>query len=434
MIKVFGREALFFLRHYNDIDHIVPVIYKWSGSGRRCTVVMIGFADVRKDYRIQFISTLACVKVLDIRDLLTWTDQLRFRFISLVLYGRSGRYVNRVWYKLFEFFWPAGKRTQFWDNVAGLLLAKAFNKNIKGTVVFDWISQKSTLPFEFVRRVLELSRNMGHISVSLPHGDSPHFNELIRNHEFRIEPHDKYAHSDIFDFIVCPNELCAKRYRPFIDDAKIKVLGSPRYNDEWLKVLHGLLHAPIARENRQTLCVVFFLRKNEFSLFWDEIQRVIIMLIQFENVRLIIKPHTRDYLQKPLKNILKQIQSPRLEIAQDNDHSVHLLAKANMIIDVATSVAFEAIKRGIPVLSADYLHAGYSATAHYIPETAMRCRDDIYHAICKFTKNPHQPFYNEQHREMFIRQMLDVPDKYVLERYVGLLAGKNVQAIKQLAA
>lgn len=331
MIKVFGREALFFLRHYNDIDHIVPVIYKWSGSGRRCTVVLIGFADVRKDYRIQFISTLACVKVLDIRDLLTWTDQLRFRFISLVLYGRSGRYVNRVWYKLFEFFWPAGKRTQFWDNVAGLLLAKAFNKNIKGTVVFDWISQKSTLPFEFVRRVLELSRNMGHISVSLPHGDSPHFNELIRNHEFRIEPHDKYAHSDIFDFIVCPNELCAKRYRPFIDDAKIKVLGSPRYNDEWLKVLHGLLHAPIARENRQTLCVVFFLRKNEFSLFWDEIQRVIIMLIQFENVRLIIKPHTRDYLQKPLKNILKQIQSPRLEIAQDNDHSVHLLAKADMI-------------------------------------------------------------------------------------------------------
>ena len=68
-------DALFFLRHYNDIDHIVPVIYKWSKSGHRCTVVfLIGFSDASEDYRIQFISTLACVKVLDIRDLLTGID------------------------------------------------------------------------------------------------------------------------------------------------------------------------------------------------------------------------------------------------------------------------------------------------------------------------------------------------------------------------
>ena len=193
---------------------------------------------------------------------------------------------------------------------------------------------------------------------------------------------------------------------------------------------------PLPKKNKQTLCVVFFLRKNEFSLFWDEIQRVIMMLIQFENVQLIIKPHTRDYLQKPLKNILRRSQSPRLEIAQDNEHSVNLLAKADIVIDIATSIAFEAVKRGIPVLSADYLHAGYSALSHYIPETAMHCRDDIYNAISNFCKNPNHPFYTAQHRSEFIGKMLDVPDKYVLERYVSLVAGNNVQikTIKQLAA
>ena len=157
------------------------------------------------------------------------------------------------------------------------------------------------------------------------------------------------------------------------------------------------------------------------------------MLMQFDNVRLIIKPHTRDFLQKPHKSILKQLCSPRFEVADDSAHSGALIAKADVIIDIATSVAFEAVKRGIPVLSADYLHAGYSTIAHYVPETAMRCRDDIYHAVCSFTKNRYQQFYNAQHRAEFNRHMLDVPDGYVLERYVSLLAAE-VQDKKQLAA
>jgi len=233
--------------------------------------------------------------------------------------------------------------------------------------------------------------------------------------------------------IVCPNELCAKRYRPFISSTKIKVLGSPRYNDEWLIQLQQLLPVPTIQKNQHSLTIVFFLRKNEFSLFWDEIQRVIKMLIQFENVRLIIKPHTRDYQQKPLRNILKQIRSPRLEVAKEHEHSVNLIAMADIVIDVATSVAFEAVKRGIPVLSADYLHAGRSTIAHYIPETAMHCRDDIYHAIQNFLEDPSLPFYNAQHRKNFIQHMLDVPDKYVLERYVSLLAGETYTT-KQLVA
>jgi hypothetical protein len=421
------RQALFFLRHYNDIDHIVPVIYKWSRSGHCCTVILIGFSDVRADYRIRYISKLARVKVFDFRELVTGIDQLKFRFLSLVLYSHACRYLNDAFFRFFEIFWPAEKREQFWGKIAVLLLDKAFPENFKGAVAFDWISHKSTLPIEFVRRVLVHCRTKGHIGVSLPHGDSPHFNELIRNQELRIEPQIKYASSDIFDYIVCPNELCAKRYRPFIDANKIKVLGSPRYSDEWLQIMSNLLPESSStasiRKSEQELYVVFFLRKKEFSLFWDEIKRVIVMILQFENVRLIVKPHTRDYLQEPLSSLLKQIKSPRLEIAKDDTHSASLLAQADVIIDIATSVTFEAIKRGIPVLAADYLHAGYSAIAHYIPEAEMRCRDDIYHAIAHFIEDPHREFYDKQHRITFIREMLDVPDKYVLERYVSLLAG-----------
>ncbi|SFK61511.1 hypothetical protein SAMN05216302_101096 [Nitrosomonas aestuarii] len=236
-------------RHYNDIDHITPVVYKWSRSGYRCTVILIGFADVSNDYRIQFLSMLACVRVIDIRVLLTGTDYIQFRLINLVLYGHSSQYLNRQCYQLLEILWPVGRRRQFWNKVAEKLLKTAFAHNSEGVVVFDWISQKSVLPLEFVRHVLAIYRARGDVSISLPHGDSPHFNELIRNHDFRIEPQIKYAHSDMFDYIVCPNELCAKRYRPFINGTKIKVLGSARYSDEWLGILSKLLPLPAIRMN-----------------------------------------------------------------------------------------------------------------------------------------------------------------------------------------
>ena len=63
-------KALFFLRHYNDIDHITPVIYKWVDSGHNCDVVLIGNVQFRRDFRIEFLSKLDGVRVVHIRELL----------------------------------------------------------------------------------------------------------------------------------------------------------------------------------------------------------------------------------------------------------------------------------------------------------------------------------------------------------------------------
>ncbi|MBN9126191.1 MAG: hypothetical protein J0I90_01190, partial [Nitrosospira sp.] len=63
-------KALFFLRHYNDIDHITPVIYKWVGAGHTCDVVLIGNSRFRGDYRIQFLKKLKGVRMDYIGDVL----------------------------------------------------------------------------------------------------------------------------------------------------------------------------------------------------------------------------------------------------------------------------------------------------------------------------------------------------------------------------
>lgn len=78
-------ESFIFLRHYNDIDHITPVISKWSESGHESLVVLLGRPKFLKDYRIKFLSTLDRVRVAPIRRLLSPLKFMQWRLQTLLL-------------------------------------------------------------------------------------------------------------------------------------------------------------------------------------------------------------------------------------------------------------------------------------------------------------------------------------------------------------
>jgi len=92
-----------------------------------------------------------------------------------------------------------------------------------------------------------------------------------------------------------------------------------------------------------------------------------------------------------------------------------------VVIDIATSVAFEAVKLKKPVLAADYLHAGTSTVGAYLPECALHCRDDAYNKLAHCLKAGCDDFYVTAHRDRFLREIVDVPDADVLPRFVDLL-------------
>ena len=59
--------------------------------------------------------------------------------------------------------------------------------------------------------------------------------------------------------------------------------------------------------------------------------------------------------------------------------------------------------------------------SNYIKSSELKCRDELYATIEKFTKEKNFKFYNKNEREKFIKEVINVPDKNVLERYVGFL-------------
>jgi hypothetical protein len=414
-------KALFFLRHYNDIDHITPVVHKWVERGHTCDVVLMGDAQFREDFRVVYLATLDGVRVARIDEILNRSQIFRMRLQKLVLDRNFRSAMPAALVRMCDRVLDTGKRAKFWKKIAHLILERSFAEGGHGVVAFDWISSNSVFPIEFVQMVVATAQGMGLKAVSLPHGDSPHANHLVRVEELKLVPHTKFAAASMFDRIVVPNELCAKRFRPFADSSAVAILGSPRYCDEWLEKLNSLLPESPLEEDAGKLKIVLFLRKSVFSIFWDEVGRVIQLLAAFPNVQLIVKAHTRGGWRQPLSRNRALRKLENVTFVASEVHSAHLLSWADVVVDIATSVAFEAVKLNKPVLAADYLHAGISTVGTYIPECILHCRDDIYSKVEGFINNGCDNFYVEEHRQRFLDNIVDVPDADVLPRYVDLL-------------
>jgi hypothetical protein len=434
----FMMKALFFLRHYNDIDHITPVISKWIESGHHCDVVLVGHPKFRRDYRIEFLSKLDRVQVAHIRDRLPPLEFMRWRLQMLLLTNNAQRlFFIGTLVRILARTYDAKRRGRIWQSTARRLLDRSLGGRGGGVVIFDWITRDSPVSVEWVETVVTTARALGFGTVSLPHGDSPHANRLIRKREWSLKPDNLFSAARIFDKLVVPNELCATRFRPFLDNKAIAVLGSPRYCDEWLGRLAKLSPTiPLGSGSKDRLKIVMFLRKSNFTTFWEEVEEVVGMIASFPGVELVIKPHTRGGWRQPLTGNASLRRLSNVSVAADSVHSIPLMNWADVIIDLATSVVFEAVKAKKPVLAADYLHAGRSALAHFMPETELRCRDDVYSRISEFLSSGCDSFYIEEHRQRFIEEMLHAGGVDVLPRYVALLeeqAGQGWQE-KQAAA
>ena len=118
---------------------------------------------------------------------------------------------------------------------------------------------------------------------------------------------------------------------------------------------------------------------------------------------------------------LKQNLDSNLKFIYEGVNSSSLMKWADLVIDLGTSITWEAVKQDKPVLMLEYLHSNYSTVAYYIKQSEMKCRDQLYDILQKLVKNKNLKFYNEEERRKFIKEIIDVPDNFVLERYCKFL-------------
>ncbi len=432
------QKALFFLRHYNDIDHITPVVYKWAHlTGIPARVVIRTDRTYLQDYRIRFLQQQPNVSVSWIGEFLT-EQELRAMNLVPALSPRERRNPLRLAARLRERL-TAPRHTSLEDaygaHLGERILSREFANANEGVVVFDWVSLSET-QLKFVRPMIEAAHRRGFVTISLPHGDSPYANRMFKVEDLNYKDCEHYGNNP-FDHVVVPNPLTATRYLPCRPADRVHVLGSPRYNREWLDILDPLIPDFTTPQSEGKLKVVLFLRNPRFTIYWEELVRALKLITQFPEVHLVVKHHTRgDAAETDLA--LESIdfdprRVPNLEVVYEDVHSPSLIRWADVVLDLGTSVVNEAIVRGKPVLALEYLHANVSTTAHYLPGTAMYCRDHLYDAIVALIKDPSTRLYSEEERQRFVHEMVEYPDEHVLERYVRFLQSHMSQKVPQYA-
>lgn len=399
-------QLAFFLRHNNDIDHMIPVAYALAAAGRHdLHLIVCTHPAYLADARLKLLRPFDHVHYHHIMDFAPISDQERRQAFADKLGEQTPDEVN------FAEIWEPWYDTGFF----AALFERIFGSQRHGAVVFDW----STAPF--TRMVLKLAAGLGIPSISLPHGVKVFSNLLVTkdNLNFNALTRATAAYS-IFDHVALPNRFWHAFFVQCMDPAKLHILGSPRFCQQWRDILAGCIK-PYDKDVGDALRVVLFLRDQGYDIFWEEVVRTYLLILQFPNVHLLVRHHRRSCAQDALRAAhpaLFDLASPDLTILTDRTSSSALIDWAHVVVDGGTSLNCEAVLKGKPLLSLEYVHPNRTLLVDYVKSCELRTRDDLFHHMEAFCRDRNRPFYNLDEVQAFRDNVLDDFEPDVLGRYV----------------
>jgi hypothetical protein len=349
---------LFFIREFNDIDHITPIVWKMKLDHHPVAVYCLNPEyDLQRDYRIQFLRKQdikvdyifdECSQTLGLlhrimrfisRACFSFANRLdgHYRSVFSAVIAQLRRRVTKIGKKYYKH-----SRKKFYDaSWAGEVLTKTGAQ----IICFDHVN-----PDRYVVEIFLQAANKKAIpTLALPHGVFIYTNNYVRNGSDEDDRYDKFNR---FDYIITQNELRkAVLARAGVQSDKIFVLGSARYCDEWMTINTSILPRSMKKtvENSGRLKAVFMTTRFAYRIDVKRMLKTFDLLSEFEGIETVVKPHTRTGKEaKVYKNI------PLTNVAEFS--SVELCEWADVVLVIGSSILIEPLKQGKPVLYLKYLH------------------------------------------------------------------------------
>jgi hypothetical protein len=350
---------LFFIRHFNDIDHTTPIVWKLIKDNYPVAVYCMNpLYDIRNDYRLLFLKNQgatvdylyeavdqhrgifynimrALVKKCGDLQIKLENDRRRQSGMLTGLIGQLAGRLRSVSYKLM--------RKWYYDDG----WARTILKNTGAQVIcFDHIMPKLYLVDTF----LKASRQMSIPSLALPHGVYLYTNEATKP---KATDERRLAKFNRFDYIIVTNELRkALLAHSGVAEDKIFVLGSARYCSEWIVQNRKILPVGFDAVSKDSgkLKVVLMPSKPQCRVDVERMINTCRILADLEGVEAMIKPHTRIRSQEHAFDNLPLPDVSHVLTAQ-------LCDWADVLINVGSSVITEALMREKPALYLKYMHA-----------------------------------------------------------------------------
>ena len=327
-----AKRVLFLLRTYNDIDHITPVIWKTVTSGWPTFFLFVD-KDYSEDYRIRFLEAHGAEKI---------------RSISIEWYYKRVR--NSIPLKLLQ---KVVDRLVAYS--VGFIFVFCRGINV---IASEWSGPFGRARSEYFLRPAHLLQ----IPIfSLPHGYFVFQNSLFNRKLFELaqiqEPPLDFSNRNWFTkYVVQSHMHKSENVKYGMNPDKIIVLGSARFCKEWSNINLKLLLENRKPEETAGLVVVFFLPHWDYNVDRKKCTDLLMKISQKENVTLNIKAHTRGTGALSSEEIETLSQNDNVKFQEESAHSTTLVYNSDVIINFGSSIAFEALRQGKPVINPKYLH------------------------------------------------------------------------------
>jgi hypothetical protein len=349
---------LFFIRAFNDIDHLTPVVWKMSRGNYPVAVYCLNPEyDIQLDYRLNFLRGLGIPVDYVYRafnqqlgrwhrilmSFFLWSFAIERKIVSSDrLYSlKVTRMIAKRAGKIGSWFYKLAKK-KYYDQRCALEFLK---KTGARTLCFDWIR-----PHKYVvGAILSAAQKMSIPTLALPHGVFLYTNEHVQTESKEEGLLERY---NAYDNVVVQNtsfkNLIAKSG---VVAEKIHVLGSARYCNEWmaqnLRILPRKMKLPDDRSKK--LKVIFMTTRPHYRIDVDRMIKTFGILSKLEDIEVAVKPHTRTgkeaelYENLPLSNV-------------SDISSIELCEWADVVMVIGSSIIIEAQTRDKPALYLKYLH------------------------------------------------------------------------------
>lgn len=420
---------LFFIRQFNDIDHITPIIWKMASDGDPVAVYCLNPTyDIVRDYRLSFLRTQG-VGVRYVYDEYIAAHTFRHRALW---FGSRWCFAFSSLLKTFSYGFMAVVSNRLQQRFAKL--GKKFFKRIKRSYNENWsqalLERRSAKALCFdhinpgrhvVDALLKAAATLSIPTFALPHGVFIYTNQHVRTGTTQESRFDKFNR---YDYIVTQNSLRKNVLaRAGVDAAKIHVLGSVRYTDEWMAQNKTILprKMDVRLSAGRALKAVFMTTRFSYRIDVDRMLKTIELLAARDGLHLLVKPHTRSGDEVKVYDDLSASNVSHLS-------SVELCEWADIVLVIGSSILIEALKLDKPVLYLKYLHANTTQYEEMGVCWIIQNEQDLLDAIESLQDNPKGRPYSKESVDTFLTEIIygGGKNRDVLSVYQDFIVARSV--------
>ncbi len=399
---------LFFVREFNDIDHITPIVWKMGQDNYPVAVYCLNPQyDLQSDYRLQFLKKQG-IKVNFIFDEFGRTLGLKhfiMRLISRICFAIVNRFDNHS-RSLFGAVLTAfrkraqkiGKtlykrsREKFYDTAwAGTIIEQSGAK----VLCFDHVKPERYV----VKVLLKAAKEKSIPVIALPHGVFIYTNNFVRTGSTEDSRYDKFNR---FDYIITQNELRKEVLaRAGVHREKISVLGSARYCNEWMAQNQTILPRTMRSnpEGSGRLKAVFMTTRFAYRIDVERMLKTFDLLSRLNGIEVVVKPHTRSgkeakvYERIPLSNVYEF-------------SSAELCQWADIMLVIGSSILIETLVQRKPVLYLKYLHENITQYEELGACWTIHDEAELKDAIMSLLNNKTHVPYTDENINRFLSEII----------------------------